>query len=137
MRAVRIAENLRMTVKWQYRDSRDGEWCRHYRGEYVVECQDMDGDGTEWNVYRRKDYDTIAGINQRNRQEADVLKLERYPNPVASGRVDRGNDFQIARVVAIAALEAIIKDAEESERERREHDRIWNEAQAKRRGEQR
>lgn len=121
-----------MIVKWQYRDSRDGEWCRHYRGDYVVECQDMDGDGTEWDVWSRKDYETIPGINERNRHIDDVFKQERYPNPIARGRVDCGNDFQIARVVVIATLEAIIKDAEESERERLEHDRMWKEAQAKR-----
>jgi len=97
----------------------------------------MDGDGTEWDVWRRKDYDTIAGINRNNRNIDDALKLQRYPNPIAHGRVDVGNDFQIARVVAIATLEAIIKDDETIKRERLEHDRIWNEATAKRRGESR
>lgn len=98
------------TVKWQYRDGRDGEWCRHYRGDYVVECQDMDGDGTEWDVWLRKDYDTIPGITERNRRIDDVFKQERYPNAIAHGRVDVGNDFQIAKVVAIATLEAIMAD---------------------------
>ena len=97
-----------MTVRWQYRDGRDGEWCRHYRCGYVVECQDMDGDGTEWDIYTRNDYERIPGILARNQEIDDIYKHESIPSPVAHGRVDVGNDFAIAKVVAIAALEAII-----------------------------
>jgi hypothetical protein len=86
------------TVRWQYRDSRDGEWCRHYRGEYVVECQDMDGDGTEWGVGLRKDYELPL--------RDETVMPKRWQ--MAQGRVDWGNDFEIAKVIAIAALEAIM-----------------------------
>jgi hypothetical protein len=48
----------------------------------------------------------------------------------ASGRVDCGSDFEIAKVVAIAALEAIIKYAEESECRHREQPAVARAAPA-------
>lgn len=99
-------------VKWQYRDSRDGEWCRHYHREYVVTCQDMDGDGTEWAVGRRGAYEKPL--------PKDPLAI--VPDwRIAHGFVSEGSDFEIAKVVAIAALDAIIRDREEREAERRAH----------------
>lgn len=88
-------------VRWQYRDTRDGEWCRHYRGEYVVACRDMDGDGTEWGVGLRVDYEKPL--------PKDPMQWVRDWR-MAYGRVDAGSDFEIAKVIAIAALEAIIHD---------------------------
>jgi hypothetical protein len=99
-------------VRWQYRDSRDGEWCRHFRGSYVVTCQDMDGDGTEWGVGLREDYERPL--------PKDPLKLYKDWR-IAHGFVGTTciNDFETAKVVAIAALEAIIKDWEDYQAEKR------------------
>lgn len=108
-------------VRWEYRDTRDGEWCRHYRGDYVVECQDMDGDATEWNVWLRKDYDRIPGILKRNQHIDDLCRHEHIPDSVANGRVIVGHDFAIAKVIAIAALEAMLKEDEREEAEFRAH----------------
>jgi hypothetical protein len=97
-------------VRWQYRDGRDGEWCRHYRGGYVVTCQDMDGDGTEWGVGLKVDYEKPLP-----KDPTEWIRDWR----IAHGFVGMGSDFEIAKVVAIAALEAIIRDREECEAERR------------------
>lgn len=98
-------------VKWQYRDGRDGQWCRHYRGKYVVTCQDMDGDGTEWGVGLREDYERPIP-----KDRLQLYKDWRIAHGFIGPRTI--DDFAMAKVVAIAALEAVIKDRGDYEREK-------------------
>ena len=65
----------------------------------------MDGDGTEWGVGLRQDYERPLPKDER----APIKRWE-----IASGRVDSGNDFEVAKVIAIAALDAIMKDREQA-----------------------
>ena len=99
-------------IRWTHKDGRDGEWCKHYRGIYVVTCQDMDGDGTEWGVGLREDYDRPL--------PKDPLQLHKDWR-IAYGFVGPYciNDFEVAKVVAIHALAAIIKDREDYQAEER------------------
>lgn len=101
-------------VKWQYRDGRDGEFSKHYHGDYVVTVQDMDGDGTEWDVWLQADL-------EKARKERDAGNDRSYASPIAKGYVcPRAiDDFKISQVVAIEALDAILRVRAEREAEER------------------
>lgn len=91
-------------VKWTYRDTRDGEYAEHYRGEYVVTVQDMDGDGTEWEVWLKADLEKASKEREAGNERA-------YADPIAKGYVcvRAIEDFQVGKAAAIAALDAILK----------------------------
>jgi hypothetical protein len=100
-------------VKWQYRDGRDGEFSKHYHGDYVVTVQDMDGDGTEWEVWLSADL-------EKARKEREAGNERAYADPIAKGYVcvRAIEDFRIGQAVAIEALDGIFRARSELERER-------------------
>lgn len=91
-------------MKWKYRDTRDGEYAEHYHGPYVVTVQDMDGDGTEWDVWLKSDLDNA-------RRDRDAGNDRAFARPIAKGYVcvRAIEDFQVGKSVAIEALDAILR----------------------------
>lgn len=87
-------------VKWSIRDDGNSTWGKHYHGDYVVFCTDCDGDGTEWSVWERAEYELKMS-------DEDQWKKK----PLAKGSVaPYGNDFEIGQAIAIEALDAILRD---------------------------
>jgi hypothetical protein len=111
------------SVKWSIRDDGNTAWGKHYHGDYIVTICDMDGDGTEWEVWLRKEYDTIREIAERNRQIKEVSKWERLPDPIAKGYVcvRAIDDFEVGQAIAIEALDGIIRARNAYEAPRRAH----------------
>jgi hypothetical protein len=101
-------------VKWKYRDGRDGERAEHYHGDYVVTVQDMDGDGTEWDVWIKADL-------EKARKEREAGNELAHARPIAKGYVcvRAIEDFKIGKVVAIEALDAILRVRAECDAEKR------------------
>lgn len=91
-------------VRWKYRETRDGEYAEHYHGDYVVTVQDMDGDGTEWDVWLKADL-------EKARKERQAGNDTAHANPVAKGYVcvRAIEDFEVGRTVAIEALDSILR----------------------------
>lgn len=89
-------------VKWSIRDDGNSTWAKHYHGPYVVFVTDMDGDGTEWEIYLKADL-------EKSKRERDEGKQESFAHALAKGRVDHFDDFEIGQAVAIEALDAIIR----------------------------
>lgn len=87
-------------VKWLIRDDGNSTWGRHYHGDYIVFCTDCDGDGTEWSVWLRSEYEIELPDDQLWKKQ-----------PLAKGSVaPRGSDFEIGQAIAIEALDAILRD---------------------------
>ena len=91
-------------VKWKYRDGRDGEYAEHYHGEFVVTVQDMDGDGTEGDVWLKDDL-------EKARKERAAGNERAHASPIAKGYVcvRALEDFAVGCEVAIEALDAILR----------------------------
>lgn len=116
-------------VKWKIRDDGNTAWGKHYHGDYVVTICDMDGDGTEWEVWLRREYESINAIAERNRGITDILKHERLPDPLARGYVcvRTLEDFDIGKAVAIEALDSIIRERQAYESDKRANpDRFYD-----------
>jgi hypothetical protein len=92
------------TVNWKHRSTRDGEYAEHYHGDYLVTVQDMDGDGTEWDVWLRSDLEQA----RKERQAGNELA---HAKAVAKGYVcvRAIEDFRAGQEIAIDALDAIIR----------------------------
>lgn len=95
-------------VKWSIRDDGNSTWGKHYHGDYIVFCTDCDGDGTEWSVWLRAEYEQELPDDQLWKKQ-----------PLAKGSVSHGNDFQIGQAISIEALDAILRDRAEREAEKR------------------
>jgi hypothetical protein len=102
------------TVKWSIRDDGNTQWGKHFHGDYVVTICDMDGDGTEWEVWLRREYDSINSISREIERLGQEKWREhpRMPDPIAKGYVcvRVGDDFEAGKAIAIEALDAILRD---------------------------
>lgn len=102
-------------VKWSIRDDGNSTWGQHCHGDYLVTVTDMDGDGTEWNVWRQSDLEKAKREREQGNEHA-------HANPIASGYVSVSaiEDFEVGQAVAIAALDAILAARSEYEKWREE-----------------
>lgn len=115
-------------VKWSIRDDGNSTWSKHYCGDYVVFCTDCDGDGTEWSVWLRDEYEMKL-------PDEELWKRQ----PLAKGYVSpHGDDFEVGQAIAIEALDSLVRNRADRERQE-EEDRKRNAAisarLAQRRGE--
>lgn len=91
-------------VKWSIRDDGNSTWGKHYHGDYVVTVTDMDGDGTEWEVWLKADLEK----SHREREAGNELA---HAKAIARGYVcvRTIEDFEVGQAVAIEALDAILR----------------------------
>ena len=103
-------------VKWSIRDDGNSTWGKHYDGDYIVFCTDCDGDGTEWSVWLRDEYELELPDDKLWQKQ-----------PLAQGSVSpQGDDFEVGKAIAIEALDALMRNRADRERREKE-DRKRNE----------
>lgn len=91
----------------------DWDYSEHYREGYTVTVQDLDGDGTEWNVWLNEDL-------EKSRKEREAGNKLAHAHSIAKGYVcvRAIDDFKIGQAVAIEALDGILRARAELDRER-------------------